>query len=518
MEEKKSKKIFGEICAFIILILIIGGISYGAYYWYGHIYKINNKDNGTSKIKNGDYKAYTYTAKDGHYVRVINDKYVVEMADPNKLYNITDIKTNNLYKGEKDFTDVYEGVDGNVYVTVEEEAENEDVIDIYKVDDGDLKKVTTLAKNGVYYAPVVYRNLKTNNQVLLGFAGSYASTEVEDGYKSYIYYITGKSYDLDDAHIVGDEALLSVSDSIITYSDKYVAVQKTNNKIGLLDFSTGDIKIDYNYDGLYTSFDGNYVAVKDKKAGVIDLDLKKVIDFEYDFIDRNDGFYIVSKDKKMDIIDENYKKVNKESFDYQDGGAGIEYTYKLCCSNINTFVGYKLGNKYVLLTNYGDLDEFVKGYVKHEAYVVSEDGTSQIIKEKDFEYNKDSGLIYSYFDKKITVYDSKMNKMYDIDLNKYDLNKIESVDLINGTLHVNKLLFDYKTGEQVKKELDYEKEYGNLTVKYSDGKVFFYENDEEINSYDYEFDESFYSNSVTELENGVYYNNYLKGVFVSILK
>ena len=127
-----------------------------------------------------------------------------------------------------------------------------------------------------------------------------------------------------------------------------------------------------------------------------------------------------------------------------------------------------------------------------------------------------------------------MNKMYDIDLNKYDLNKIESVDLINGTLHVNKLLFDYKTGEQVKKELDYEKEYGNLTVKYSDGeeiKNLTSINKDEIKLYAIweanklvfnkqfsEYDESFYSNSVTELENGVYYNNYLKGVFVSILK
>ena len=518
MEEKKSKKIFGELLALLILLLIIGAVSYGGYYWYNHVYKVANKDNGSTKIKDGEYKAYVYDAKDGHYVSVINDKYVVEMADPSKLYKIMDIKTKELYSGEKDFTSVYEGIDGNIYVIYNEALENEDSTDIYKVSNGELKKVTTLAKNGIFYSPVLYRDLKTNKQLLLGFTGSYSSTEVDDGYKSFIYYITGKTYELDDASVIGDEAILSASENIYTYSDKYIIVKKSNDKVGLMDFSTGDMKIEFNYDGLYTSFDGNYVAVKDKKAGIIDLDLKKLIDFEYDFIDRSDGFYIVSKDKKLDILDENFKKVNKESFDYQDGGVDLTYTYKLCCANINSFVGYKIGDKYVLVTNFGAAGERIKNYNKNEAYVISQDGLSQIITEKDFDYNKDSGLIYSYYNNKVTIYDSNMDKKYDIDLSKYDINKIDEVKLVNGTLYVNKLMFDYETGSVVKKPVDYENKYGDLTVKYSNDKIRFYEKDEEVQSYDYKYDESFYSNPVTELENGIYYNNYLEGDFVSILK
>ena len=47
----------------------------------------------------------------------------------------------------------------------------------------------------------------------------------------------------------------------------------------------GEIKIDTEYESLKYLFDGNYIAEKDSKYGIIDINNKEIIDFQYNDID-----------------------------------------------------------------------------------------------------------------------------------------------------------------------------------------------------------------------------------------
>ena len=84
--------------------------------------------------------------------------------------------------------------------------------------------------------------------------------------------------------------------------------------VGIYDLKKGEIAIEADYEGLYTTSDGNYLAIKNGKAGIINKKLKKLVDFKYDFIENTSEIYdmAINTDKNLLFIyRSDYRKVSQ---------------------------------------------------------------------------------------------------------------------------------------------------------------------------------------------------------------
>ena len=513
-EESKGSKVLSEIKAFFTLVFIIGLISVGGWYWYTHFYTPNKnveKEEEKEQVVAGEYQVKSYKAENGHSIDVLNDKFIYEFDDDSfDLFKVMDIDGNVLFEGKEKYSYFYEGIDGKFYLVKEETADNENVISLYKFNDKKAELVKKIVQPNIYFVPVLKDDVKDGKELLIGYYG--VKVSMDDGEssleKAYYYNLEGKEYTSEEFYFDSDKARLSVGDPCYTNNEKFMKIQKKDNKgkYGLLDLEKFEIVIEPFYDELFTNYDGKtLIAVKDDKAGIIDENQKKIVDFEYDFIDRNKGFYVVSKDNKLAIMDENFKLVSDFEFDYQDGGlSDMEYSYTLCCTNFNTFSAYKVGDKYILVTNAYEIIRNLN-YKKSITYVIKNDGSFDSITANDFVVTDD--LIYSYSKakKEYTVYDKSLTPKYSVDASKYDFGSVLNLERDGNTLAFEgkKVYFDYETGEEIDEPRDYEYSFENVRVQYGHGKVNMLVDDKNVYSYEYKpFGESKYLNNI---ENGVYY-------------
>lgn len=476
-EEKKSN-IFKEIRAFVLLALIVLSISFGCWYWYTHIY---NGDREIPSVKEekkeSGYRAIKYTSALDNKLDMINDKYIIEYKK-DKLVKVMDIKTNLLYEGEIEFDEIIEGVDNNLYILKYDEADYENIVTIYKLEDNEFNFIKKLATNGIYYRKISYKDRSNNYDYLVGFTGYKEGYNEEDvyEYKSYIYSLEDKEYELENNILYGDEYLES-KENIVTYNDRYLVVAEVSNgarfkQFGLYDIKENKIVINPQYEGLYTNTSDTYIAIKGGKAGIINNKLKKIVDFEYDFIDRNDGYYIVAKNSKMAIMDLDYKVISKYDFNYQDSSKKLVYNYFLSDEKYNTFISKKVNDKYVLTINNMELQDDVI-YDKHETYIINSDGTYKVITANEFFVDDYSSLIYSYdLGKKIyTFYDSEFNEKINIDISDYDYTGRPEVKLLNENVisvgFDSHVYFDYETGEEVKEMKDYSSTINGIVISFN---------------------------------------------------
>lgn len=479
VKEERKKVFFEEVKSFLILALIILAIVFGSWYWYTHIYN-NDRVSIKEEKEVKEYKTVKYTVGEGKKIDILNGKYLIEHTD-NVLYKIMDLQTNVLYEGKLDCESVIEGVDSNIYVIKNEYAELENRILVYKLEDKELKEVEDLSKKGVYYTELKYqydRNKKDYKTI--GFVGTRISYDenMNEMFKTYIYTLGGEEYELDDYFLVGDEARSNAEDSIVTYDENNIIIGIIeNNKqvMGLYNVDNKKIVIKPQYDGLYTDKDDNYIALKGEKAGIINNKLKKILNFEYDFIDRNDGYYVVAKNGKMAIMNDNYKLVTKYVFDYQRTNLDIGYTYNLLSRSFNTFSSVKMMDKYILSINSAEI-KYGLDYNKHETYVINSDGTYDTFKANMFVAMEESNLIYSYdtASNKFTLYDKDFKEKYTIDVNAYDYEDIPALKLINENTLVlildSNVYFDYETGEEIEGIKEYSAVVNGVTINYNSSK------------------------------------------------
>lgn len=481
VEEKKpndkGNKIFGEIKAFLILVIIIGLIGGGTWYWYTHFYDANkNKTTETTPESKDEYKVISYVSKEKNHDLFVLGEYLIERTE-NHVVKVMDLSTNVLYDDKIECSDVYLGIDNKLYFVLDESGDYENSITLYRLEDKKIVEVQTIENLGVYYSPLVYE--KSDTIELIGFAGS-LENQTDDGdssNKEYIVLLDGTSMELENATLFGNTKNLGTSEPIKTSSSQYIiTVHKVGEKdlFGLYDLKNKKVIIEPSYDVLKEAGNDRYVAVKNGKAGIINAKREILVDYKYDFIDVNDGFFVVSKDKKLAIMNDQYKLVTDFAFDYQgDSEIGdIEYGYYLCCSSINSFEAYKVGDKYVLITNVGDYGYY--NYDKHTAYFIEPDGSSKEIEERYLDVK--GNFIYSEIgDNKFVVYDEDLNEKYNIDLTKYDYD-IYYLNLINGNTIVaysdnNEVYMDYKTGEEIKSMMSFEKNIDTFQLKYANNKL-----------------------------------------------
>ena len=503
-EEKseKSKRFLGEFFSFIAIALIIAGVAFGCWYWYTKVYNPNkNEDNSKETSKEEKYKFISYEADKNNTLEVLNNKYLIEKESSDSFLKILDMTGKEILNNENGYyTSCVIGNDGNLYVLREsfEPGYNSVAIDLIK--DGKEEEVKTLVY-GNYHRSIVY------NDTIIGFVGDISTyDEVDYQSKIHIYLLNGQEYEVPDFTLINQFDNDNTS-SYITLNERYLPGKNNETgKYGLLDLQTGKIVIEPTYDGLYQTYNGNFVAIKDGKAGIIDNKLKKQLEFDYDFIESHEDFYVVSKNNKLALLDKNYKQIT----DYKFNFTGNTYNYE---EKNNSFNIYKVKDKYILVV-------FNNESENNELYIISKTGEYKTLQITSLNITNNLIWTYNNKDKKYTFYNDDLEEKYKLDFSSYDLssnyNEL-SFSLVNNTLVTNTkspIYFDYEHGEEIDGLQDYETRINNIIFKFNKDtkEVKVLVDDKEIGTYKSENNIDY-----TELENGnIYYLD--KNLYILIEK
>ena len=510
-QESLFKRVLGEVKAFLIIMVLIGLVGLGTWYWYTHVYDGGKSGNKETTTKDGNI--YSYASKESHIDLSVVGNYLVERND-SFVTKIMDLKTEVLYEGKIECNSFAIGQDNNLYFILSEYGEDGNEIILYRFDGEDLEELDPISKLGVYFAPLLLH--KGDNNILLGFAGTYYTQDDfgDDDITTYIEFLDGKELELKGKELYGNYNRLDVESDVITSNEKYIITYKAVNDkriFGLYDYKEGKDVFEPSYEELKEIGNDTFVAQKNGKAGIIDTKRKILVDFKYDYIDVRDGFFAVVKNNKIAIMDNKYKLITDFVFDTKDD---FYFNYYLCCANYNSMASYKIGNKYVLITNIHYEDE--EGTI---TYLIGEDGKYERVNGENFVVN--DGLIYSVLENnKFVIYNDNLLEKYTLDLTRYDFD-IFALELINDNTIValadkSNIYVDYETGEEIEKAKEFDEEIDGINLNYYDGKLTIKENNIEKSFDISEFDYS----SFKKVDNGYYYisesdNN---SIYIFVLK
>lgn len=507
---EKKKNFWSEVKALFCILLIIGLvilIGFLIYKYVDPIQKDKEPKEETKIVETSDYKTVSYVAEDKRQLDVLDNKYVIETKDT-VLYKVLDMDSNVLFEGNEEYSYLYLGSDGRLYLLfyANDETNNEE-LKIYVFDDKKLEEVKAFKEKGYNYIPLLH--YANGEQTLLGIVGESYSYEESFFTQTKLYLLNGEEYEIDEVRLVGDTVRLGPDEPIVTYNEDYIVAidTKSEYKYGVYDLNENEMIINTKYDGLYTTNNGNYIAIKDKKAGIINIKSKILVDFKYEFISDEKDFYVVSTNKKLGILDKDYKEVIESTFAFQEID-NIGFSYKPCCGAVNSFVAYKYNDKYVLTINNDEL-YYNLDYKLHETYVINESGEYMTIQASEFGVYEDFLYSYDKTNKKYIIYDQTFAEKYTIDLSDYDLDGNPSLSYVHGNTLIismgSTLYFDALTGDELesvkdatlvddKIELKYYSANNSVSLKV-DGKV--------ISTYKY--DEKSNNNFYVKVKDGMYY-------------
>lgn len=516
-EDKKEKKsnFFSELKAFFCILLIIGFVVLSGFLIHKYVKPLESKKDKeteeTKIVESNEYKTVSYTAPKDRTLQVLNHMYVIESKD-RTLYKVMDMDGNILFEGKEEYSSINVGIDGELYLSFYESTDEDNVpIGLYKIVDKKLEEVFVSTDKDYTYTTLL--KINGDSPLLIGVVGEFYSFEDEENTKfltkSVIYTLDGKQYSREDVRLTGDTVRLATDEPIYTHSDRYIIAidSKDEYKYGVYDLQEDDMVINTKYDGLYTTGDGNYIAERNKKSGVIDVKSKILVDFKYEFISEHDDFYVVNKNNKLGILDNAFKTVIEPKFTYQENDeAGFSYT--LCCGKTNSFEAYKVNDKYVLVVNNDEL-YLSNDYKIHETYVIDQDGEYVTIKANEFEIHNNFIYAYDKEEKKYTIYDNSFAEKYVIDISRYDFEEVPTIACINDS-HIevyldSTLYFDFITGEELEAEKDAAFVVDKIEFKYSskNNEVSLKVNGEVIATYDYS--PSMYYNFYNNVKDELYY-------------
>lgn len=453
IKKEKRRKFWGEVGALLVLLGIIGCFVFGTWYWYNYVY-----DSTKSLKKNKDEdveQSFEYTLVSYKTEKELQQyaNYLVEYYR-GEIHKIMDFNTKTLYEGKFEFTSIYEGIDHQFYVLLEENIETENVILLYRFENNTFKEIKSLNESGVFYRPILLEGK------LVGFAGSY-ETIIKEDTKDY-FYLLGE----EESTIVKDYVLEGVDKNnthytILNPSTILVSQYKNNRKYyGIYDMKKERILLPCDYEMLLEVNESTYVATYNGKTGIIDKTGKNLVDYVYDFIEPHEDYYIICKDNKMAIMDTDFTIKTDFIFPYQ----GVKYSI----TQPNAFYSTKIKDKILLTVNYDSKNN----YLVNCTYVIKPDYSYEVIEAKNFYYGD---LFYSYNDQTnlYTIYDEDLNKLYDLDLAKYNYEKTILLRKVNDVTIAAKLdkdiYFSYETGEKLedkKEPQDKEVSFGDLKLQY----------------------------------------------------
>ena len=86
------------------------------------------------------------------------------------------------------------------------------------------------------------------------------------------YTLDNKREEIKDVRIHGEDPFrLAVDQPIVTFNKDYVIVKDTHDeyKYGVYDIKNSEVVLNTKYNGLYTTNNGDYIAIKGEKAGLV---------------------------------------------------------------------------------------------------------------------------------------------------------------------------------------------------------------------------------------------------------
>lgn len=300
--------------------------------------------------------------------------------------------------------------------------------------------------------------VKDNNDKLLG---------VFDKDSKKMYLLNKDAFSTTTLEGKYDKSITNENTEIIV-QDNYL-VTNSNNKYGLYDLKNDKELIPVKYEFLKYLKDKKLVAIKDKKAGIIDINDKEITKFKYDFIESSGNYFLAGEDK-LKVLDKDGKELGTE-IDVKNLN---NYSYFLCCGNINPFTAYTFGSNLLIKTG-TKVEDTKYYYLKGDTLEKLDILTMNISGKYLVTLNSD--------DETVTIYNQKMEKVIDIKVDTYrgtSANVFLDVLLV---LDYNKF-YNMKTGESTKVDTyrriykeyevifkkDKDKETGTLTIS-KDGTV-----------------------------------------------
>ena len=511
VEEKKeevvkkkpdNKKFMSEMKSFLTIIFIIGLLILGGWYWYKHSdFKDKKKDEEQNNKSKYVYKEYI---KDEEYGTpdIYYNKYIVYSKDGNFTKVVT-IDGKEVFNDTVDADAFFLDVNNDIYFVDYGDSDSSDLITIYSYKDNTLKKEFAMTDNSEKINFIMYSDPE-NWCYLLAL---YSYDEDNDYETVKMYSLSGDAHDFEGYVMLGDVAILSDDEEIITYNKRYVAFAGAGGT-GLYDLEKFEIAIEPKYEGIYSAGD-NFVVEKNDKSGLINIKQKILLPIEYDFIEYNKDYYVVSKGLEMAIMNSDFVLLTDYEFDFQD----TSYIYKLCCGNVNPFYSIKSGDKYLMVINsvpFGDFD-------KNEAYIIDKDGKYTTVEEYEIQSVDGYYLFLNKGKKTYDVYNENFEKLYTLDLKGYDFtsddvwfNRIGDVLVIED----KNIYFDIKTGEELENvELAYNLD--NIKLEYKKVGVDVIVDGDKVNTISFS---QYYRNITLNKFDRGYYTRNAEGLYLFIEK
>lgn len=468
-KEKQSSGFGATIVMFILLV----GIVVGVYIWYNDVYK---KDSGKiTQVVNEKlgYSYVNYLSNDNNKLVFLNETYLIEYKE-DVIYKVADREGNVLFEDQMAFDEVYMDLNDNLYIITDDEAEEGNLLSLYKLENGKFVLVKDYHEEGYNFEKITY----------------------ELNGKTYLFGISKNNYNFVDTTKVNSINLLEseeeinlpvgtyfgnlYEDSFVNYSDRYIVVNN-NDKVGLYDLEEKKLIIDFNYESLKIVNDDLLIAKKNSKFALINLKLKKIVDYKYDYIDHKGDYIVVGVDNKIGLLDANYNSIL---------GLIIPCEYNMSNVSIDS---NKVGSKYIItVTDVNMVDAY-------STYIVSGKDKAESIKEEFF-YRNDFSYTVSNDNKTYTIYDKDLNKKGSINLNDYDFVNKVIVTKVGNTLVMDGIYFDYETLKQIDSIKEYEVKEENYSLKINDkGVVNILINGKSIGKYEYVYPNTLYNKTQDDL-------------------
>ncbi len=249
---------------------------------------------------------------------------------------------------------------------------------------------------------------------------------------------------------------------IITYDKTKTSENSYYSYLGIYDIKNDKELVKPVYELLVSIGDKKFIAQKDGKTGIIDVNGKVLLDFQYDFIEKVGSYYIVNKNNGIVVLDSNYKEIS----DVLEVGP-ITYHYYLCCGTMNIFGGTMFGDNLIIRIG-NNPDE-----VETREYYYLDNHTFRKLGKGVLKTAENTLLFQEYGSTILSIYDKNLDKVKDIDFQESARNWTFNIFLKNYLVATTRSdnysykFFTISTGEAINVINVFEREHGEYMVRFT---------------------------------------------------
>ena len=274
IQAKEQKK--GEFSAFLTLLIITVILIGGVYIWYTKFYDSERDTWLKNIIDSATKQKYEVVSLNTEHDLITLDDYIIE-KDKTNIYKIFNTKGDILFEGEEEYTNIYLGEDNKLYIIYNEEDPINNLLTIYTIEEKAFKELNTYGEEYHKFSPLI------KNNTLLAIVEEYTEEQEDTEIK-----ITNINY-LDNTKTTIEKGTIQPikQSNINKFIDntKYLIIKSSDTfKYGIYSLEDKKQIVDYKYDQLKYIKEDLFIARQDKKEGIINTKLKKIVDFIYDDI------------------------------------------------------------------------------------------------------------------------------------------------------------------------------------------------------------------------------------------